>query len=333
MRRGVYAEGEATLRSLTPTSSFAGGSSAAAAAALAASLLTLLPQMSLSALLLQLSQESALTALRMPQSCDQSHNMPYTAGGWYSHIQGMHVISASPGQAAGLHVSPGQAAGLHKQLYQLFPCLNCTYCVMQGGKHHHELQCERLVASRQQAAGPTPALHLSQQLMPCDARGKAKESCCWDTSYASSCTANCRACPQMTLSPGQNVGSGKLGHSGKRETCLRHGLMLCGVQCRMKGDPNNDVAVMWDLIAYRVKAAAHPHAGDKWCIYPSYDYTHCLVDALENITHSLCTLEFETRRASYFWLLQVTSSSGCHNFGVCILYQQVCVWHCCDSNN
>ena len=41
------------------------------------------------------------------------------------------------------------------------------------------------------------------------------------------------------------------------------------------------------------------------CIYPSYDYTHCLVDALENITHSLCTLEFESRRASYYWLLHV----------------------------
>lgn len=46
----------------------------------------------------------------------------------------------------------------------------------------------------------------------------------------------------------------------------------------------------------------HPHIGDKWCIYPSYDFTHCLVDSFENITHSLCTLEFESRRASYFWL-------------------------------
>ena len=73
----------------------------------------------------------------------------------------------------------------------------------------------------------------------------------------------------------------------------------------MRGDYKNDVAVMWDLIAYRVKFAQHPHAGDTWCIYPSYDYTHCLVDALENITHSLCTLEFETRRASYYWLLEV----------------------------
>lgn len=47
--------------------------------------------------------------------------------------------------------------------------------------------------------------------------------------------------------------------------------------------------------------AQHPHIGDKWCIYPSYDFTHCLVDSFENITHSLCTLEFESRRASYYW--------------------------------
>ncbi|KAL3147384.1 hypothetical protein ABBQ32_002862 [Trebouxia sp. C0010 RCD-2024] len=87
---------------------------------------------------------------------------------------------------------------------------------------------------------------------------------------------------------------------------MRRGLVDEGkATLRMRGDYKNDVAVMWDLIAYRVKFARHPHAGDTWCIYPSYDYTHCLVDALENITHSLCTLEFETRRASYYWLLEV----------------------------
>jgi glutaminyl-tRNA synthetase len=43
--------------------------------------------------------------------------------------------------------------------------------------------------------------------------------------------------------------------------------------------------------------------GDKWCIYPTYDFTHCIVDSLEDITHSLCTLEFENRKASYYWLL------------------------------
>jgi glutaminyl-tRNA synthetase len=49
---------------------------------------------------------------------------------------------------------------------------------------------------------------------------------------------------------------------------------------------------------------AHPHAGDAWCIYPTYDYTHCLVDSFEHIDYSICTLEFETRRESYFWLLE-----------------------------
>lgn len=69
-------------------------------------------------------------------------------------------------------------------------------------------------------------------------------------------------------------------------------------------DPRNDNRNMDDLVAYRVKFCAHPHVGDKWCIYPSYDFTHCIVDALENITHSLCTLEFHGRRPSYYWLLQ-----------------------------
>ncbi|KAK4493548.1 hypothetical protein RD792_017975 [Penstemon davidsonii] len=72
---------------------------------------------------------------------------------------------------------------------------------------------------------------------------------------------------------------------------------------RMKQDMQSDNFNMYDLIAYRIKFTPHPHAGDKWCIYPSYDYTHCIVDSIENITHSLCTLEFETRRASYYWLL------------------------------
>lgn len=74
----------------------------------------------------------------------------------------------------------------------------------------------------------------------------------------------------------------------------------------MKMDYRNENFNMYDLIAYRVKFVEHPMAGSAWCIYPSYDYTHCLVDSLENISHSLCTLEFESRRASYFWLLEVT---------------------------
>jgi glutaminyl-tRNA synthetase len=62
---------------------------------------------------------------------------------------------------------------------------------------------------------------------------------------------------------------------------------------RMKMNMQSDNTVMRDLIAYRIKYTPHPHAGDAWCIYPSYDYTHCIIDSLENITHSLCTLEFE----------------------------------------
>ena len=54
---------------------------------------------------------------------------------------------------------------------------------------------------------------------------------------------------------------------------------------------------MWDLAAYRIMFHAHPKTGDAWCIYPTYDYTHCIVDSIENITHSLCTLEFCQRQA------------------------------------
>ncbi|XP_018403540.1 PREDICTED: probable glutamine--tRNA ligase [Cyphomyrmex costatus] len=57
-----------------------------------------------------------------------------------------------------------------------------------------------------------------------------------------------------------------------------------------------------DPVAYRIKYSPHHRTGDKWCIYPTYDYTHCLCDSIENITHSLCTKEFQSRRSSYYWL-------------------------------
>ncbi|TRY62895.1 hypothetical protein TCAL_00369 [Tigriopus californicus] len=57
-----------------------------------------------------------------------------------------------------------------------------------------------------------------------------------------------------------------------------------------------------DPVAYRIKYAHHHRTGDQWCIYPTYDYTHCLCDSLEDITHSLCTKEFQNRRSSYYWL-------------------------------
>jgi len=57
-----------------------------------------------------------------------------------------------------------------------------------------------------------------------------------------------------------------------------------------------------DPVAYRIKYAHHHRSGDTWCIYPTYDYTHCLCDSIEDITHSLCTKEFQARRSSYYWL-------------------------------
>ena len=57
-----------------------------------------------------------------------------------------------------------------------------------------------------------------------------------------------------------------------------------------------------DPVAYRIKFVPHPNSKDRWCVYPTYDYTHCLCDSIENITHSLCTKEFQARRSSYYWL-------------------------------
>ena len=58
-----------------------------------------------------------------------------------------------------------------------------------------------------------------------------------------------------------------------------------------------------DPLLYRIRHAAHHHTGAKWCIYPLYDYAHCLSDYLEGITHSVCTLEFEVHRPLYDWIL------------------------------
>ncbi|MBP8297711.1 MAG: glutamine--tRNA ligase/YqeY domain fusion protein [Burkholderiales bacterium] len=66
------------------------------------------------------------------------------------------------------------------------------------------------------------------------------------------------------------------------------------------GSPNLN---MRDPVIYRIRHAHHHRTGDKWCIYPMYDYTHCISDALERITHSICTLEFEDHRPLYDWVL------------------------------
>jgi glutaminyl-tRNA synthetase len=66
-----------------------------------------------------------------------------------------------------------------------------------------------------------------------------------------------------------------------------------------------------DPAIYRIRRAHHIRTGDQWCIYPMYDYTHCISDALEGITHSLCTLEFEDHRPLYDWVLDQLSVP-CH---------------------
>jgi len=58
-----------------------------------------------------------------------------------------------------------------------------------------------------------------------------------------------------------------------------------------------------DPIMYRILHAEHHRTGNKWCIYPMYDYAHCVSDSVEGITHSICTLEFEDHRPLYDWFL------------------------------
>ena len=72
---------------------------------------------------------------------------------------------------------------------------------------------------------------------------------------------------------------------------------------RVKIDMTSPNINLRDPVIYRVKKAPHPRTGDKWCIYPMYDFTHCISDALEGITHSLCSLEFEDHRPLYDWIL------------------------------
>lgn len=83
---------------------------------------------------------------------------------------------------------------------------------------------------------------------------------------------------------------------------------------RMKIDMTSPNPCMWDPVAYRIKFVPHPRTGDAWCIYPSYDFTHCIVDSIEHIDYSLCTLEFEVRRDSYYWLLEALNIWRPHVF-------------------
>lgn len=85
---------------------------------------------------------------------------------------------------------------------------------------------------------------------------------------------------------------------------MKNGEVEEGKMClRAKIDMASPFMVMRDPVIYRVRFATHHQTGDKWCIYPMYDFTHCISDALEGITHSICTLEFMDNRRLYDWVL------------------------------
>ena len=88
---------------------------------------------------------------------------------------------------------------------------------------------------------------------------------------------------------------------------------------RAKIDMSSPNINMRDPVLYRIRHIEHHQTGFEWCIYPTYDYTHCLSDAIEGITHSLCTLEFEDHRPLYDWILnslEITSISGASDLTV-----------------
>lgn len=87
-------------------------------------------------------------------------------------------------------------------------------------------------------------------------------------------------------------------------TKMRNREFAEGSAClRAKIDMSSPFMIMRDPVLYRIKFANHHRTGNKWCIYPMYDFTHCISDAIERITHSLCTLEFLDNRQLYNWIL------------------------------
>lgn len=92
---------------------------------------------------------------------------------------------------------------------------------------------------------------------------------------------------------------------------MRAGEFKEGEHClRAKIDMSAPNLNMRDPVLYRIRYATHQRTGDKWCIYPMYDFAHSLSDAIENITHSLCTLEFQDHRPLYDWCIENTSVKG-----------------------
>ncbi|CAL4043535.1 glutamine--tRNA ligase [Buchnera aphidicola] len=85
---------------------------------------------------------------------------------------------------------------------------------------------------------------------------------------------------------------------------MKNGHFPTGSVClRAKINMNSPFMIMRDPVLYRIIFSKHHQTQDKWCIYPTYDFSHCISDALEGITHSICTLEFQDNRRLYDWIL------------------------------
>lgn len=121
--------------------------------------------------------------------------------------------------------------------------------------------------------------------------------------YRGNLTQPGKASPTRDTSPAENLALFEKMRAGgfKEGEC----------SLRAKIDMASSFMCMRDPVIYRVKFAHHHQTGDSWCIYPMYDFTHCISDALEGITHSLCTLEFQDNRRLYDWILD-NISINCH---------------------
>jgi glutaminyl-tRNA synthetase len=117
-----------------------------------------------------------------------------------------------------------------------------------------------------------------------------------------SLTESGRASPYRSRTPAENL---DLFHR------MRAGEFAEGEHVlRAKIDMSSPNINMRDPVIYRIRFAHHYRTGDTWCVYPMYDYTHCISDAMEGITHSLCTLEFEDHRPLYDWVLDELAQAG-----------------------
>ena len=108
---------------------------------------------------------------------------------------------------------------------------------------------------------------------------------------------------------------------------MKNGEFAEGKAClRAKIDMASSFMCMRDPVIYRIKFAEHHRTGTKWCIYPMYDFTHCLSDAIEGITHSICTLEFQDNRRLYDWVIEhVSAPSQPHQYEFSRLNLEYCL--------